>query len=78
MKVKKIKAENDEFVFVEDINLGILKIKRCIDENRNNIFLRESNSSYKIINTKIILKILEKKYEYNINTDICEIDNEKK
>ena len=67
MKVKKIKAENDEFVFVEDINLGILKIKRCIDENRNNIFLRESNSSYKIINTKIILKILEKKLPRTFN-----------
>lgn len=78
MKVNKIKVEKDEFIFVDNINLGMLKIKRCIDKEGNIVFLRSFNSLYKKITNKIILKVLLKKYTYKIDTDICEIDNEKK
>ena len=61
MKIEKIKIGKEEFTFLENISLGILKIKRCIDKDGKYIFLRISNFSYKKISNKIILKILEKK-----------------
>lgn len=77
MEIKKCKLEENEYIFIEKIKIGFYEVYRCIGNLGENIFIRKQNNDYKVITNKIILKISNLKYSYNIKTDICESDNEK-
>lgn len=77
MEIKKYKIDEDEYIFVENVIIGFLKIIRCISKDGKNIFLRKYKDSYKKIENKMLLSILNKKFNYEIKTDICEKNNEK-
>lgn len=77
MEIKKYKVDGKEYIFVENIKIGFLKLYRCISNTGENVFLKGNNKLYKKINNKLLLDVLNSKYTYRIKTDICESDNGK-
>ena len=77
MEIVKYKIDEEEYIFVENIKIGYLKLIRCVSNSGKNVFIKKDIKSYKKINNRVLLNILNKKYKYNIKTDICESNNEK-
>ena len=71
MKIVKEIIDKKEFYYINKYNIIGLIIYKFASKDGEVILAIKKNSRYTKIENKLFLKMLEKKFNYKVKTDIC-------
>ncbi len=77
MEIKKYCIDGKEYICVEKIKVGFLVLERCITTLGEKVYISCRKNKQKIVRNKILLNILNKMFNYETETDICESKDER-